>query len=151
MALYNKVVTPTKKLCVDLVSVDTSDWVAQATGSLKLAQNKTAKVCLVKLDVPIGAKLIKATLHAGAGATADNETATTLSIRKVVHKAGGVTDAEVKGVAAVSVVADTKLDINAIIGKVVEAGDVYYARVTATTANNAACDLEVIGATVEYQ
>jgi hypothetical protein len=150
MALYEKNVTKSSKFCNDLVPVD-SDYTAQATGSIKLPRNMTAKVALVKLSAPIGSKLIGVTLHGGAGAAADNATAVTLSIRKVIHKAGGVTDAEVKGVSAVSSVADTKLDIKANFEEVVREDYSYYARVTATTADNAACDLEVIGATVDYQ
>lgn len=149
-ALWRKRVTPSRLLSNDLVAVD-SDYSFEATGSLKLSLNQTAKVALVKLNVPSGSRLLSVTLHAGAGAIAANATATTLSIRKVVHTAGGVTDAEVVGVPAVSVVADTKLDIVADCNVVVEENASYYARVTATTANNAACDLEVIGATVSYQ
>lgn len=151
MALYDKTVTKSSKFCNDLVPITADGFAVQATGSIKLERDKTSNVALVKLDVPIGSKLIGVVLHAGAGATGSNATATTLSIRKVIHTAGGVTDAEVKGVSAVSVEEDTKLDIRADFEEVVREGYSYYARVTATTADNAACDLEVIGATVEYQ
>jgi hypothetical protein len=150
MSLWEKELTGYKSFCNDLVCVDSSDWTAQATGSVKLPKNKTGKICLIKLNAPTGSKITKVTLHGGAGATTDKATSTTLSIRKVINKAGGVTDSEVKGVSAVSVVADTKLDIEAIFSEVVKEGYSYYAKVTATTADDDACDLELIGATVEY-
>ena len=151
MALYEKSVTPSKKFCNNLVIVD-NDWLVNADGSLKLAHNKSAKVALVKLDAPIGSRLIKVISHLGVKAhDASNKTGITLSIRKVVNKADNVTDAEVKGVSAVEYSAAAKSDIEALCSEVVADGYSYYARVTVSTADNANCTAALVGATVVYQ
>ena len=152
MALYDKNVTPTKKYCNNLVIVD-NDWLVNADGSLKLAHDKSAKVALVKLEAPVGSRLIKVTSHLGIKAhDASNKTGVTLSIRKVIHKADNVTDAEVKGVSAVEYEEATKSDIAAdIANETVREGYSYYARVTVSTADNANCTAALVGATLEYQ
>ena len=151
MSLWEKKVTPTKAICNDLVIVD-NDWLVNADGSLKLAHNKSAKVALVKLDIPAGSRLLKVTSHLGIKAhDASNKTVVTLSIRKVVHKADNVTDTQVKGVSAVEYAAAAKSDIEAHCDEIVEEGKSYYARITVTTADNANCTAALVGASVEYQ
>jgi len=152
MALYDKTVTPTKAFCNNLVSIDASDWLVNADGSLKLAHNKSAKVALVKLEAPAGSRLLKVTSHLGIKAhNASNKTSVTLSVRKVVNKADNVTDAEVKGVAAVEYAAAVKSDIEAQCDEIIAEGYSYYARITVTTADNANCTAALVGATVTYQ
>ena len=151
MSLWEKKVTPTKKFCNNLVIVD-NDWLVNADGSLKLARDNSAKVALVKLDIPIGSKLIKVISHLGIKAhDASNKTGVTLSVRKVVNKADNVTDAQIKGVSAVEYEEATKSDIEAHCDEIVEEGKSYYARITVTTADNANCTAALVGATVEYQ
>lgn len=154
MSLYKKSVTPTHLPCNDLISV--ADWTSAATGALTLAQNKTASVALIKLTgLPIGAQLINVTTHYGVGATSGGSATTlvTVSVRKVVAVAGGVTDTEIVGISEASYLADTLVNAVASPTSVVqiEEGYSYYVRVTSTTPNNAACDVALIGATAQYQ
>lgn len=151
MALYNKTVTPSQKFCNNLVVTGT-EWATNADGSLKLAHNKTAQVALVKLDVPVGSRLIKVISHLGIKAhNASDKTSVTLSIRKVINKADNVTDAEVKGISAVEYTAATKSDIEANCDEVIQENHSYYARVTVTTDDNANCTAALVGATIYYQ
>lgn len=151
MALYNKVVTPSQVLCNDLVSID-DEWTVASTGNLAIVHNQTSKVALVKLNAPVGARLIKVISHLGISAEgSSNKTTIAVSIRKVVNKADGVTDTEVKAVTAVEYEANAKADIVADCDEVVAENVSYYARITATTANNAGCKAALIGATAVYQ
>ena len=151
MSLYNKVVTPAKQFNNNLVIVD-NDWVVNADGSLKLEHNKSAKIALVKLDAPVGSRLLKVTSHLGIKAhDSSNKTSVTLSIRKVINKADDVTDTEVKGVSAVEYEDAAKSDIEAQCDEIVAEGTSYYARVTVTTADNSNCTAALVGATAEYQ
>jgi len=152
MTLYNKVVTPTKVFCNDMIAI--SDWTEAATSSLNLANNKTAAVALVKLKgIPTGAKVLKVTTHLGvkAGSSADQDTKYTLSVRKVINASADVTDAEIKGNAEVTATASAKTDADVDTTFTIDEGYSYYLRVTSTTGSDAAAGNNLIGATVTYQ
>lgn len=154
MVFWRKILTPTTAFSNSLVATTASGWAVGTSGNLTLANNKTAKAAVVKLDVPIGSRFLSAKVHLGISAddaSADHKTKYTLSLRKVINKADGVTDTEIKGVAEVTIDDDTKVDAVINSSFVVEEGYSYYIRVTSTTGSNAASKNNLIGATYMYQ
>jgi len=85
------------------------------------------------------------------GAVAANATVVDANLRKVTKGAGAVTDASIDTITQVSVVADTALDSQKVLttGEIVSDDFDYYVLVTGTTANNAACDISLIGIEID--
>lgn len=145
MSLYNKRVTGQKLFCNELMSV--TNWANDATGCLKLAKAKTGAVAVIKLNSLIPhSRLLKVIVHYSVGAGAETATKVTLSLRKVVGVAGGVTDTEIDGIAEATYVTDTAVEAEISVDEEIKEGVSYYVKVTATTFNDDASDAYIVGA-----
>ena len=130
-----------------------ANWTAAATGEYLLPLNMTNQQLRIQLTgLKIGDKIQSYTVLGGFGAAAaPNTTTVTSQLHKVVGAAGGVTDtalgvgdstgpAEADDV--LMVLEETALNIP------VDAGYAYFILIDGTTANNAACDVSVLGASL---
>jgi len=129
---------------------DGTDW-TESGGTYALDQNKSAKIIYFKLTgLPVGRKIKEIRVLGALGATTANATTSDVDLRKVTKGAGAVTDASIDTATQVSVVADTALD-QAIssLNEEITTDYQYYAKVTCTTADNAACDVALTGVEVD--
>mgnify|MGYP001593538548 CR=1 FL=1 len=135
-------------------AVTASGWVETTAGIYSLALNLSTKVLMIPLpNLPVGRQISGFRVLGALGATADNATVIDAALHKVTKGAGAVTDSEVGAITQVSVVADTTLDSEKVFTRpeLVKDDYQYYAKITGTTANNAACDVAVTGVEVDVE
>ncbi len=127
-----------------------ADW-AGASGGLSLPTNSAAKTAYVPITgLQVGDIVTAYTVHAGVGAKAGLTTTLDANLYSSVAKAGGTTETDLGAIAQVSVVADTLVASSKTLAAAspVVANMEYYAKLTGTTANDAACDILVTGITL---
>lgn len=133
--------------------VVTGNWAHQGDGSIFLDQNFTNDIATIKLGpLKVGDEILKVRVLGGLGATGGKTTTLAYDLRKVTKASGGVTDASIDSGTTGAIAADQGLDEELDISgtpETVAADFMYYVHLDGTTANDAACDLFVIGAEVK--
>ena len=140
-----------KMLFNSMRAIASSGFAPAADGSFTLATNLSSKTLLVPLTgLKVGDEIVSFKVLGALGATTANATVVDADLREVGGGAGAVSDASVGAITQVSVTADTALAAEKVLSavKTVATGKQYYVLITATTANNAANDVAIIGVEV---
>jgi len=146
---FERIIREDKRFYNSFKIVTSSGWTHSGDGTLALATNLSSKVATVQLTgLPVGKKIKGFIVRAGLGATSGNATVLDADLRKVTGAAGGVTDASVGAITQLSKEADylvLESDGKFGLSETIQEGYQYYVKITGTTANNAACDVALVG------
>ena len=132
----------------------TETGVNNVLGGIFIDQNISDKDGTVQVyGLEVGDRIVQIGVEGGIGAAASNASVLDVKLCKVVGAAGGDTDSDVQAMDQVSKEADYLLSESKAVATpvVVTEGDAFYFFLTATTADNAACDIMVTGLWIEVE
>lgn len=126
-------------------AAEASGW-TEGVGHAAMTLNISDKDTYVPVSgLQVGDLITDFHVGGGIGAAASNATVLDVSLDKIVGAAGGSTSTEIQAMTQLSKEADYKVDEDVTVAtpEAVVDETAYYFTLTATTANNAACDVDV--------
>jgi len=130
-----------------------SNWFRAVDGNYELAENLSGELMEFPITgLRVGDILKNMRVVGSLGAESGYATNLDAFFRTATKAAGAVTTAQVAAITQVTAQADAEIDSEVSLSNTVVATDYqYYVQLKGTTANSAACDLEIIGVEIDIE